>query len=253
LHREFSKQYTLLALLFCGNNQSLELTPSPNARAFFHRFLIQGFHVQNRSSTFVDAAYLLFQREIRRIQPSTRRFALPHHHISRVVRKIAGRRACQAVSTACILINVLLMLGDNSDKPGWLSSLLFVQSCVFLVVLALEVVMNYIGYGFGALFDDHWKLFDVIILVGAGVGFFVDRKFTAAFQVLFIYIYIYIYTYSSWGVFDYLLRSGRSYSSHCTFNPKYQGMQPFFYCLLADFFQLYQRFAENLYFYLNWA
>ncbi len=149
----------------------------------FHRFLIQGFHVQNRSSTPVDAAYLLFQREIRRIQPSTRRFAPPHHRISRMVRKIAGGRVFQAISTTCVLINVLLMLSDNSDKPGWLETLLFVQSCVFLVVLALEVTVTLIGYGFGVLFDDHWKLFDAIILVGAGVGFFVDRKFTAVFQV----------------------------------------------------------------------
>lgn len=150
----------------------------------FNRFLIQGFHVQNRSSTSVDAAYLLFQREIRRIQPSTRRFVPPHHHISRMMRKIAGARVFGAVSTTCILINVLLMLSDNSDKPGWLATLLFVQGCVFLVVLALEVTVTLIGFGFGVLFDDHWKLFDAIILVGASVGIFVDRKFTAVFQVL---------------------------------------------------------------------
>jgi hypothetical protein len=152
----------------------------------FHRFLIQGFHVQNRSSTSVDAAYRLFQREIRRIQPSTRRFALPHHHISRIVRKIASGRIFQTVSTSCIVTNVLLMLGDHADKPEWLATLLFVQSCVFLVILALEVTVTFIGYGVGVLFDDHWKLFDAIILVGAGIGFFVDRKFTAVFQVLYI-------------------------------------------------------------------
>ena len=151
----------------------------------FYRFLIQGFHDQNRSSTTVDAAYLLFQREIRRIQPSTRRFSLPHHHICRLLRKVAGGRVYQAASTSCILINVLLMLGDNAGKPCWLATLLLVQSCVFLVVLALEVTVTLIGYGLGALFDDHWKFFDAIILLGAGIGFFVDQKFTTVFQVLF--------------------------------------------------------------------
>ncbi len=101
-----------------------------------------------------------------------------------MMRKIAGARVFGAVSTTCILINVLLMLSDNSDKPGWLATLLFVQGCVFLVVLALEVTVTLIGFGFGVLFDDHWKLFDAIILVGASVGIFVDRKFTAIFQVL---------------------------------------------------------------------
>ena len=101
---------------------------------------------------------------------------------------MAGGRVFQAVSTSCILINVFLMLGDHSNNPGWLATLLFVQSCVFLVILVLEVAATLIGYGFGALYDDSWKCFDAIILYGAGIGFFVDRKLTAAVQVIYIQI-----------------------------------------------------------------
>ena len=145
--------------------------------------MIQGFNVQNLASTPVDAAYLLFQREIGRIRPTTRRFALPRHPVSRIARRIVGTTVFRSISTAFTVINVLLMLGDYLDKPVWLEFLLFIQSLLFLCIFAIEILMMLVAYGPGLLIDEGEAIFDILVFIGAALGFFLDYRITTVFQV----------------------------------------------------------------------
>lgn len=108
--------------------------------------------------------------------------------VSNAVRAVLLTTSFEILSASCVIINVLFMLTEHSDPTASFAGIIRIQNTIFLGALWTEVVLNTIGFGFGGLLNDPWKMFDVIIALGTAAGYVTNNQrlsqFANAFRLM---------------------------------------------------------------------
>ena len=96
---------------------------------------------------------------------------MPTNSVSTACRSLMENLLWQRFSLICVTINVTWNLTEHDDSPAWLDRMILLQNQVFDAVLFFEVIMNLIGFGPRGFVYDRWKAFDLIVAMGAIVGY----------------------------------------------------------------------------------
>jgi voltage-dependent calcium channel L type alpha-1F len=136
----------------------------------FVAFIVDGFYISN-CTTDADIFYSRFQKLIIKHRPQMKEISLPRNPVSTACRSLMENPWWQRFSLLCVTINVTWNLTEHADSPAWFDRMILLQNQVFDTVLFFEVMMNVIGFGPRGFVYDRWKAFDLLVAMGAIVGY----------------------------------------------------------------------------------
>mmetsp|Transcript_28355 Transcript_28355/g.59219 ORF Transcript_28355/g.59219 Transcript_28355/m.59219 type:complete len:1163 (-) Transcript_28355:45-3533(-) len=152
----------------------------------FVAFICDGFNLYRETSE-IDVYYNKINRQIEHTSPQKVWFKVPTNGFSKAARVITGTANFQTFSMICVAINIGFMLADHADSSDAFNQMMDQQNFFFFIELCFEVLMNFVGHGFGGFLDDRWKGFDLLIMCGTTIGYLSTTKefliFSKAFRL----------------------------------------------------------------------
>lgn len=175
-HREnclFLVTYLIIGGLFCMN--------------LFVGFVVDGFN-NSRGATEIELQYTKTVRQFSVFRPRYDYFSPPPYRFNVALRAFAESTTFQTFSAVCVSLNVIFLLMDHADPVQAFTDFMLVQTWIFFLELAFEVLLFLVAYGPGSFVDDLWKAFDLFVTVSGGLGLMSgDRMLTLeskAFRLL---------------------------------------------------------------------
>jgi hypothetical protein len=109
------------------------------------------------------------KRFIAELQPDIDTPVPPKDPVRRHSLNLVTSNAWETTSSACIVLNVLVMCMEFQYQPIWYENAMEYINDAFLVFFTVEMVLKLIGMGLSRYWLDQWNRFDAIV-VGASWG-----------------------------------------------------------------------------------
>jgi len=151
----FMVTYLIIGGLFCMN--------------LFVGFVVDGFN-NSRGATEIELQYARTIRQFSSFRPRYDRFSPPPFRFNARLRAFAESRGFQTFSASCVALNVIFLLMDHTSPTPEFEQFMLVQTWIFFLELALEVLLFLVAYGPGSFWDDAWKAFDLFVTISGGLG-----------------------------------------------------------------------------------
>eukprot|EP00960_Hanusia_phi_P073242 767965-Hanusia_phi.AAC.4 len=132
-------------------------------------FIVDGFNL-NAGSSEAEIFYNRLMRYLKDYKPRHDRFPPPSNALSTWMRTQIASRQFQSFSMGCVFINVIFMLSDHANADATYESIYNFQNDLFFWELFGEIGLNLIAYGLFEFWNDRWKMFDAVVLLGASLA-----------------------------------------------------------------------------------
>jgi hypothetical protein len=134
-----------------------------------------------------EEEYTRFLRQLQSRRPRKLWFAslAPNNKYSDALQRILVSNNFNIFSSACVFVNVGFMLADHADASPQFTELVDMQNLIFFIELWLEVLCMVLAFGPGALINDVWKEFDLLVCVGTSAGYVLNNDSIAQFVKAF--------------------------------------------------------------------
>ena len=151
----------------------------------FIGFVVDGFNA-NKGATDTEIIYGRFRRQLKSTAPFYDTFLPPQNFVSSTMRAIVMNRFFQLFSTCCLITNLGFMLSDYADSAGTeYAKMQDLQNYIFFWELVAEVAMGIIAFGIGGLYNDLWRLFDLVVCLATSLGYISQSESLSSFARVF--------------------------------------------------------------------
>ncbi|EKX53939.1 hypothetical protein GUITHDRAFT_132377 [Guillardia theta CCMP2712] len=132
-------------------------------------FIVDGFNL-NAGSSEAEIFYNRLMRYLKDYKPRHDRFPPPSNALSTWMRTQIASQQFQTFSMGCVFTNVIFMLSDHANADSTYLSIYDFQNNFFFWELFAEIALNLVAYGIFEFWNDRWKMFDALVLLGASLA-----------------------------------------------------------------------------------
>ena len=151
----------------------------------FVAFIIDGFNAA-KGSTKKEEVFSRFRRQLYASRPKYETFKPPKNVVSTQTRKFLEASLFKAFSTACVIVNVCMLLADNAAaREGQYRQIMDLQNDIFFVELCVEVFLCAVAYGLLGFYNDIWRFFDLLVCLGSTAGYLTANRTVTSFVKIF--------------------------------------------------------------------